>query len=228
MSTVTKHGYVLVYVGKKHHLADCRGYVYEHRLVAEENLGRRLRPGEQIHHLDGDRANNKSENIRVMANLAAHRVLHRKAASTRRLPREPNIMVACKCGCGATFSHYDSAGRPRDYVSGHNPTEAPLQGKILELLGKEALHRDELARLCGSTSGNVGKALHRLRKKSLVMPIARGTWALRDSLEAKQFAARKQVTVSCACGCGTCFKLLDAYGRPRRFVSGHNLRKGSE
>ena len=33
-------GYKLVFVGKKHHLADVRGYAYEHRLLAEKKLGR--------------------------------------------------------------------------------------------------------------------------------------------------------------------------------------------
>lgn len=43
--TTTDQGYMLIYVGKHHHLADVRGYAYEHRLVAEQMLGRRLEPG---------------------------------------------------------------------------------------------------------------------------------------------------------------------------------------
>jgi hypothetical protein len=31
--------------------------------------------------------------------------------------------------------------------------------------------------------------------------------------------------IECACGCGTLTKEKDRYGRPRRFVSGHNGRK---
>jgi hypothetical protein len=34
--TVTSRGYVLVWVGKDHPLADVRGYAYEHRLVAAQ------------------------------------------------------------------------------------------------------------------------------------------------------------------------------------------------
>ena len=33
-------------------------YVYEHRLLMEQKIGRLLRPGEIIHHKDGDRLNN--------------------------------------------------------------------------------------------------------------------------------------------------------------------------
>lgn len=49
---IASNGYVLIRVGTDHHLADVRGYAYEHRLVAEKKMGRRLRKGEQVHHLD--------------------------------------------------------------------------------------------------------------------------------------------------------------------------------
>lgn len=35
---VEPRGYVLVFVGKNHHLADCRGYAYEHRIENIELL----------------------------------------------------------------------------------------------------------------------------------------------------------------------------------------------
>src|SRR5205809_93254 len=35
-------GYILLFVGKDHHLADVRGYAYEHRIVAEQAIGRQL------------------------------------------------------------------------------------------------------------------------------------------------------------------------------------------
>lgn len=46
--SIASNGYVLIKVGTGHHLADVRGYAYEHRLVAERKLGRRLlrMPGE--------------------------------------------------------------------------------------------------------------------------------------------------------------------------------------
>ncbi len=56
--TVSSHGYVKILVGIGHHLADSKGYAYEHRLVAEETLGRRLEPEEQVHHINGDRGDN--------------------------------------------------------------------------------------------------------------------------------------------------------------------------
>ena len=37
--------------------------VYWHRVIAEQNLGRSLRPGEVVHHLDEDKTNNSPENL---------------------------------------------------------------------------------------------------------------------------------------------------------------------
>jgi hypothetical protein len=46
--------------------------VYEHRAAAERILGRPLRRGEVVHHLDGDRHNNVPSNLRVLPDQAAH------------------------------------------------------------------------------------------------------------------------------------------------------------
>lgn len=117
--TVTPHGYVLIRVGVDHPLADCRGYAYEHRLVASAMLGRTIKPHEQVHHLDGNRRNNSPDNLEVMQSIAHHRVRHRRH-SNRRLPGELNPQINCACGCGATFQKYDGTGRPRRFISGHN------------------------------------------------------------------------------------------------------------
>ena len=44
-------------------------YVYEHRLLMEKKIGRLLRPGEIIHHKDGDRLNNNIENLELVDRL---------------------------------------------------------------------------------------------------------------------------------------------------------------
>lgn len=115
-------------VGKGHHLADVRGYAYEHRLVAEEKLGRRLRDGEQVHHIDGDKANNDPRNLDVVT-FAEHRVEHRHSGSVLRMPGEANPAVACACGCGQTFERYDRFGRPRRFLSGHNTAARNSRGR---------------------------------------------------------------------------------------------------
>lgn len=118
--TVASNGYVLV-KRPEHPSADSRGYVYEHRLVAERMLGRALLPGEEVHHRDGNKHNNTPGNLEVAPSRHHHQVHHRTRHFDLRLPDEPNPMLTCACGCGAQFSKFDEVGRPRRFVPGHNP-----------------------------------------------------------------------------------------------------------
>ena len=100
-------------------MADVRGYVYEHRFVAAEALGRLLLKAEMVHHIDRNRQNNSIENLEVVS-PAQHRFRHRIAGSNRKAPDTDNPITECGCGCGARFNMFDSSGRPRRFVTGHN------------------------------------------------------------------------------------------------------------
>lgn len=117
--TIASSGYVLV-KRPGHPSADSRGYVYEHRLVAEEKLGRPLRKGEQVHHVNEDKTDNRPENIEVFESHAHHAREHRKTRFDLRNPGEPNETIECACGCGQTLLKFDADGRARRFISGHN------------------------------------------------------------------------------------------------------------
>lgn len=59
-------GYIAVRVPPGHHLRQAHGYAYEHQLVAEASLGRRLRDDEEVHHRNGKRDDNRPENLEVL------------------------------------------------------------------------------------------------------------------------------------------------------------------
>lgn len=62
--TVTKKGYVRLYLPENRR-ADMNGYVWEHIVVMEENLGRRLMPQELVHHRNGIRGDNSPGNLEL-------------------------------------------------------------------------------------------------------------------------------------------------------------------
>lgn len=53
------------------------GYVYEHILVAEQKLGRPLRKGEVVHHIDGNGLNNDPNNLLVLPSQSEHMKIHK-------------------------------------------------------------------------------------------------------------------------------------------------------
>lgn len=63
----------------EHHKATKEGYVYTHMLVAEEKLGRKLKKGEVVHHVDENKLNNDCDNLIVFKSNADHVAYHQGA-----------------------------------------------------------------------------------------------------------------------------------------------------
>lgn len=95
-------GYIRIYK-PDHPFTNMRGYIFEHRLVCEEALGRYLNPEEEVHHLNIKTDDNREANLLVMASYRDHMEFHRNP---------PAWVPRCPC-CGKPEPE-KLAGRPAD------------------------------------------------------------------------------------------------------------------
>jgi HNH endonuclease len=65
------NGYILIR-NKAHPYANGGGYVREHRLIMEKFLGRYLDPSEDIHHKNGNKQDNRIENLELLKSRSDH------------------------------------------------------------------------------------------------------------------------------------------------------------
>lgn len=99
----------LVWVGADHPMANGDGYVYEHRLVMSEELGRPLDPREVVHHRNGDPADNRIENLELLPSQAEHLALHNRQDPNRPLDRFAKDWDACR-ECGSEERRHQGHG----------------------------------------------------------------------------------------------------------------------
>jgi hypothetical protein len=67
-----------------HPWADLKGYVFEHRFVMEQMIGRYLKPLEVVHHNNGVVKDNRPDNLRLFANQGAHARFHAEERHAKR------------------------------------------------------------------------------------------------------------------------------------------------
>lgn len=128
---VLKTGYLIVRCPSYPNV-NSNGYVLKHRLVMAAHLGRPLTADEHIHHQNGNKQDNRIENLVLLSN-SEHRKLHHSQLSEdqrqshidrlvagRKRSAKPRNEVACACGCGTRFSNPDRKGRNKSFVQGHN------------------------------------------------------------------------------------------------------------
>lgn len=95
-------GYVSVYMGKgKRQL--------EHRLVMEKILGRSLGRREEVHHINGNRTDNRPDNLKIVS-PTEHQQMHGFGEKQR--ARRP--ILSCKW-CGAIYTRKPSRAAESNY-----------------------------------------------------------------------------------------------------------------
>lgn|SRR3990167_1358778 len=177
--TLASNGYMLVRVGMDHPMADVRGYAYEHRIVASEKLGRLLEKREHVHHVNGNKTDNRPDNLLVTSGIAEHFSLHRKRKDLRPFG-ESNPLRQCECGCGKWFTAYDSINRPRRYISGHNPQDRSTQDAVLAVLKDGELSAREISDRSKKGLHAIKTAISKLHKQGRVYHVKHGVWRINN------------------------------------------------
>lgn len=93
----TSNGYVMVLTPDHPH-ADDKGYVEEHRLVAERAIGKILPREAVVHHGNSIRNDNRRENLVICPNQSYHMGIHnrmRGRAAVREAGGDPDIHILC-------------------------------------------------------------------------------------------------------------------------------------
>lgn len=103
-------GYMYCRTSPPHPKANAKGLYPLHRVIAENKLGRLLKPNEVVHHIDEDKSNNDEANLAVMT-VSAHTQLHK--------PKSEQIRCICPV-CGASFKLEPHRYRLRKKRRGEN------------------------------------------------------------------------------------------------------------
>ena len=104
-STRILNGYVVVYLPdhpKAMTSNNWKGYVYEHIVIAEEDYGREIIEGEEVHHLDLDRGNNSPNNLVILSKKShgkIHKWIDKGAPISKDIERIPINSMKPKLRC---------------------------------------------------------------------------------------------------------------------------------
>ena len=151
------NGYVAVFHPENPGCFKCKkhfGWMYEHRYVAEQKIGRHLKVDEEVHHIDHNRMNNSPENLEVLTSFE-HRKLHGVEYSKMR--------KRCKV-CGGVLSSNRRSVCQRCRIEMSNskyPNDEVFQKELMQF------SLSELGRRYGVSGTAIRK---RARTRNLVIP----------------------------------------------------------
>lgn len=91
---INPHGYRAFWLNGKH--------VLEHRYIMEQHIGRKLNRREHVHHINGNRADNRLENLELLG-IHNHSRLHASKLAERAALRRQTEAKAC-LSCGKIFT----------------------------------------------------------------------------------------------------------------------------
>lgn len=90
----TPGGYIQLHM-PQHPNCDKHGYVYEHRYVMEQAIGRYLTANEVVHHIDENKSNNDISNLMLLTN-SEHVALHMMLNKNKKIKRNEESRTLSK------------------------------------------------------------------------------------------------------------------------------------
>ena len=88
---IDSNGYVFIHK-PEHPRANVDGYVFEHRLVMESVIGRYLKKNEISHHINGNRSDNRKENLLLVENNSIHQKRYHLKTLRKNFAKSPSHM----------------------------------------------------------------------------------------------------------------------------------------
>jgi hypothetical protein len=121
-----------------------------YRKITEKKIGRRLKPGEIVHHIDGDSTNDDPENLCVCKNQTEHLLLQRRVETSWDIKAQ-ELMDEAMGGISFKASQQFSEALSSFFTK-----------RQLELIFRKALHTN------GGFSKTEGEYYSRTIKKKLI------------------------------------------------------------
>jgi len=94
---ITQSGRVMISAPWHPRASSNGGYVFEHILVVESVIGRKLKIKEQVHHLDGNPGNNAKSNLALLEGQSLHNVIHARMRVVKHGGKPSANKICCTC-----------------------------------------------------------------------------------------------------------------------------------